>query len=119
VNEQYLGDERDFVKYDFLLHFARSLDLSDGVTIIPMLTTPRGRKAPSAYEVGARDESLHTLLHSIASSLDLTYCQAAEEIADFSASRGFPVGAFRRANLRPVTAPTTSVGFLKTPSGIA
>ena len=37
---QYVGDCRDFYKYDLLLALGRSLQLSGGLTVIPMLTPP-------------------------------------------------------------------------------
>ena len=101
MNEQYLGDSRDFVKYDFLLHLARSLNLSDGVTIIPMLTPPRGRKPHPGYGAGTRDQGLYTLLHSIASSLDLTYGQASQKIVSFFSEQGIPCRFVPDGELRP------------------
>lgn len=88
MNERYLGDRKDFVKYDLLLHFGRFLGLRGGLTIVPMLTPPRGRKQPEPYDTGARDAALHALLWSIASNLDLTFRQASGRVAAFFAERG-------------------------------
>lgn len=88
MNERYLGDRKDFVKYDLLLHLGRFLGPRGGLTIVPMLTPPRERKQPEPYETGARDAALHALLWSIASNPDLTYRQASEQVAVFFAERG-------------------------------
>lgn len=87
MNEKFLGDEKDFVKYDLLLHLGEAFHPPGGLTVIPMLTKGLGRKGHESYEVGARDAALHALLSKLRKNIKITYDQAADKIEELFASR--------------------------------
>ncbi len=64
IKLQYLGDRRDFYKYDLLLQLGRTLHL--GLTVIPMLTPDdgSGQGRLDEYKHGSRDKGLWKFLRS-------------------------------------------------------
>lgn len=64
---QYMGDCRDFYKYDLLLALGRALQPPVGLTVVPMLTlggSPREGNLRS-YRARHRDPGLHALVQSL------------------------------------------------------
>ena len=64
---QYLGDRRDFYKYDLLVELGRSLRPPGGLTVIPMLTAgdDTGEGNLRRYRRRHRDPELHAFVQSL------------------------------------------------------
>ncbi len=83
MNIRFLGDRKDFVKYDFLLQMALTLRPRAGVMVIPMLTG-----TPFRYPVGPRDADLHAHVARMTVDLAGHFHSVTASVSDFFGRNG-------------------------------
>ena len=87
---QYMGDRRDFYKYDLLLHLATSTKLPNKITVIPMLTpdvADSGEGRLRSYGAGRRDRGVHSFVQSLVLGDPAGF----QQVTDFFAQRNVPI----------------------------